>query len=285
MALSRGRKAQEPRGPWSRVRAFVVVAVAFLAGCTAASPPEAAAAACPVSYPDGTAAPCDVSRFTATDLADTPPAPATGWLCKDDSLADDGNRYQIWMDATGRLGVVWDLSASPLEGQGVLFASLYQEGADQGLVFAYQDVGFAAFPAALRTDAPFELHILAYSVASVLVNDVDAYKPEAWRELDGWRVVASSWGPDPWFVVNATTPDGPVHLDLNTPEWTEAGLPMTRPRGNRVVEVDGVSYVAELAGGGAKFPARDALQMRANPGFCYLEDLPGAGGLPAMVGL
>lgn len=268
-----------------RIAAVAVLAL-VLAGCSGQpGPRQDAAAGCGLVYPDGSPAACDASVFSAVELLDEAPAPSTGWLCKDDSLGDNGNRQQIWMDAQGNLGVRWDWRAAPPVGPAAMYASLYQDGADQGFVFPYQPVAFAAFPVPPRTDVPFELHVSVVQVPEVLANRVDPYDPAHWEPLPAWELVVSSWGPDPWLVVNATTPAGPVHLDLNLPAFTEAGQPMTRPRGNKLIEHDGVGYVAQVLSGGAKFPARDALQMRVNPGFCYLEDMPGpaAAGTPAPV--
>jgi hypothetical protein len=255
----------------------LILAVLFLAGCSEAprnGGESGAAEACDLRYPDGSAVPCDASKFSDATLLDEAPAPSTGWLCKDDSEADDGNRQQLWMDAQGTLGIRWEWSARPLAGPGVLFAAVYQDGQDQVLLFPYQDVGFASFPLPPLTDRTMEVHILAWDFR-LLANPVDPYVPAHWSAVEGVQMLASTHGVDPWIALVAPRADGGWdHVDVNGADTTTTGAPVLRPRENLPVQVGETWYVAEVSGGGAKFPGRDPVQMRANPGFCYLEDLP-----------
>jgi hypothetical protein len=262
-----------------RVVGSLAVLLSLLAGCVGSGGPSGGGdgaegpAGCPLTYPDGAPASCAESAFS--DVAVTaPPSPATGWLCKDHNADEDTGRVQqVWMKDDGQLGVAWDWTAAPLEGPGAAILVVYQDGADQLVLVPYEDRGFVAFPE-MPGQGAMEIHILLYAFG-LYVNEVDPYTPEAWRKANV-TLLASTFGSDPWFVLKHVDADGERYLPVNAKDRNEAGKEIYRPRG-RLLEGD-VSLYPVVSGGGAKYPGRDPLQMRANPGFCYVEDLPGPAG-------
>jgi hypothetical protein len=254
---------------------FMLGLCALLSGCTTSNPADGgtAAEACPLVHPDGSPAPCDESRWSNVTVLNPAPSISSTWMCKDDSEASNGNRQQIWMNSQGHVGIRWDWSAVPLGGQGAVLAAFYQEGQDQFLLVPFQKVGFVAFPKA-PLNAPMEIHLVAYNF-SILRNEVDPFAPEHWYRVEDAKLLASTFGAQPWFNLAVNGTKGPEYILATGADLTEAGKPMYRPKSKTVLAGEGeTSYTVQLYGGGAKWPNRDPTRMRADPGFCYLEDRP-----------
>lgn len=258
---------------WSLpVASLALLALLLLAGCS--SPTPARIAECPLTYPTGAPAPC-TSVWSDAEILDPPPGAQTTWLCRDDSQGDDGNRQQIWMDASGNLGMRWEWLGAPLGGQAVVIMAIYQDGQDQLLLLPYQDVGFAQFPKP-PLDQPMELHLIAYNF-TLWTNTVDPFQPDHWVQVPGVELVASSFDADPWFYLRVPAADGgdDTYVSATGMDLSEAGRVIYRPKSKTTLSDDGSpSFIVQTMGGGAKFPARDPLRMRLDPGFCYLEDRP-----------
>lgn len=263
-----------------RLAAVLPALLLPLAGCASGDEsadgvggPGASALPCALEYPDGSPVDCTQSTYSDVPVLTAPPSPQTGWLCKDHNAGDTGNDHQVWMNVLdGRLGVAWDYSANPLPQPAIVFATLYQQDQDQLLLVPFQDVGFLEFPLA-PTSAPMEIHIIANGFR-LHANEIDPFVPEHWHPADGQgSLLVSPYGKDPW-VAWTYSHNGTVRsFDVMVPVLTEAGLPMYRPRGG-LVESESPWLYSIVTGGGAKYPARDPMQMRANPGFCYAEDRP-----------